>query len=112
MATPYQSQWTGPEIDDGIGKGRNLGGVITATSAGLEFSAPLLTWPHLAEAWSAEPSQVGTATVSNEAGAVWEYTLDGVTRYRFVPDVYNPTLDAFYSEFTGGALSGLIVARG
>ena len=82
------------------------------SEAGINPRVPLLTWPHLAEAWSVEPSQVGTATVSGEAGAVWEYTLDGVTRYRFVPDDYNPTLDAFYSEFTGGALSGLIVARG
>jgi len=35
-----------------------------------------------------------------------------VTRFRFIPDDYDPTLDAFYAEFDGTDLSGLIVARG
>ena len=50
------------------------------------------------------------STISN--GKVYTYTLDGITRYRFVPTIYNPTQDAFYSTFTGGVLTELITQRG
>ncbi len=67
-----------------------------------------LSWEYFAANWSVSPSQVGTPP----AGVVYSYTLSGVTRYRLVPTVYDPTQDAFYSTFTGGVLSGLIVSRG
>ena len=50
------------------------------------------------------------ATITN--GKVFNYTLDGITRYRFVPTIYNPTQDAFYLTFTGGVLTELITKRG
>ena len=50
------------------------------------------------------------STITN--GKVFNYTLDAVTRFRFVPTIYNPTQDAFYSTFTSGVLSGLITKRG
>ncbi len=72
----------------------------------------LLTWPFLSDAYSEVPAEVGRATVEGEDGDVLSYTLQGVTRFRFIPDDYDPTLDAFYAEFDGTDLSGLIVARG
>lgn len=71
-----------------------------------------LEWQYLASQWSTEPSQVGTATINSSSGAVYTYTLNGVTRYRFVPDTYNSTLDRFYTTYTSGVLSGLISSRG
>jgi len=67
-----------------------------------------LTWNYLAITWSAEPSFVESIT----GGDVYSYTLDGTTRYRFVPTTYDATQDAFYSTFVTPTLSGLIVARG
>jgi hypothetical protein len=55
---------------------------------------------------------VGTATVSSQTGKVFEYPLGTTTRYRFVPTTYSAALDGFYSTYTGGVLSGLIVSRG
>jgi hypothetical protein len=73
-------------------------------------SAVILAWSYLAAKWSVEPTQVGTAT-SPVAGAVYSYTLAGVTRFRLVPNVYTPTEDAFYSTFSAGACTGLITRR-
>jgi hypothetical protein len=69
-------------------------------------------WTYYATRWSLPPAAAGVATVSSAAGTVTTYQLDGVTRWRFVPDDYDAALDAFYSAFSGGVLSGLIVARG
>jgi hypothetical protein len=66
------------------------------------------TWEYYAANWSTPPSQV--ASISG--GTVWEYTLDGTTRYRFVPDPYDPTDDAFYATFVDPTLGGLVVSRG
>jgi len=46
------------------------------------------------------------------AGSVRSHTRGGVTVYRLIPAPYNPGQDAFYTTFSGGALSGLITARG
>lgn len=70
-------------------------------------SAPV-SWGYFKDHWSASPAQVGTTA----SGAVWAYTLDGVTRYRLVPEPYVSAQDGFYSTFAGGALSGLIASRG
>jgi hypothetical protein len=68
------------------------------------------TWSYLKDTWTVEPS----ITASITGGDVYSYTLKGVTRYRFVPTTspYDATLDAFYTTFTGGVLSGLIATKG
>lgn len=66
------------------------------------------TWSYYATTWSVEPTLNTTIT----GGTVYDYTLDGTTRYRFVPTVYDATEDAFYTTFGGGLLTGLIVSRG
>jgi hypothetical protein len=45
-------------------------------------------------------------------GEVFSYTYDSITRYRFVPNPYSATGDAFYETFSGGVLTDIIVARG
>lgn len=65
-------------------------------------------WTYYATTWSTAPS-VNSAIAG---GIVYNYTLSGTTRYRFVPTTYDPTTDAFYSTFSGGVLSGIIIARG
>lgn len=82
-------------------------GVLGKITVG-EIADLAQTWTTLAGQWSAPPVQVGTTS----AGAVYAYTAGGVTRYRLVPAPYAAAQDAFYSNFTGGVLSGLIIARG
>jgi hypothetical protein len=65
-------------------------------------NAPLL-WIDLVSMWDTPPTFL--------SGTVWSYTWEGVTRYRNVPSPYDPTNDSFYSSFSGGILSGLIVSR-
>ena len=65
-------------------------------------------WTYYATTWTTEPTFVETIT----GGDVYSYTLDGTTRYRFVPTTYDATEDAFYTTFSTPNLSGLIVARG
>lgn len=67
-----------------------------------------LTWDYLAANWTHQPLSLGSLA----GGEVWQYALRGDTRYRFVPAPYDPVADAFYSTFTGGVLSDMIVARG
>jgi hypothetical protein len=68
----------------------------------------LSEWSFLATTWTSSPTLVGTTA----DGAVYAYALDGVTRYRLVPSPYDAAADAFYSTFTGGVPSSLIVSRG
>jgi hypothetical protein len=70
------------------------------------------SWTALATRWSSPPTAVGQSIVNEFAGAVLSYTLDGVTRFRFVPTIYDAALDRFYASFSGGVLSGLVVSRG
>ena len=79
-----------------------------AQAIGADIKSMGLTWEHLVTNWSTAPTQAGTVA----AGAVYAYTLGGVTRYRLVPTAYSAGQDAFYANFTGGVLSGLIVSRG
>lgn len=67
-----------------------------------------LDWGYYKDHWSVAPTLLATIA----AGDVWSYTLSGVTRYRLIPATYTPAQDAFYSQFTGGVLSGLIATRG
>jgi hypothetical protein len=57
--------------------------------------------------WDTEPS---TAAVIG-AGEVLTYTLQGVTRYRLVPNPYDSTEDAFYAAFDGTNLTTKLIAR-
>ena len=70
-----------------------------------------LAWVYLASQWETPPSQIGVATVTGQTGTVWSYTLNSVTRYRFVPDNYSAALDAFYTAYSGGELSGFVTKR-
>jgi hypothetical protein len=70
----------------------------------------LFNWTYYATHWDSAPVLVKSIA----GGDVYSYTYSAVTRYRFVPGVYNSTLDAFYSNFDSGTdtLSGLIAQRG
>ena len=85
-----------------------LAQAVGADIKALQASGGGLTWEHLAANWTSAPAQVGTVA----AGAVYAYTLGGVTRYRLVPTTYSAALDAFYTTYSGGVLSGLICSRG
>lgn len=74
----------------------------------VENSSSSTTWVFYATTWSVEP--ILNTTIAG--GDVYDYTLDGTTRYRFVPTTYDATEDAFYTNFGGGLLTGLIVSRG
>ena len=82
-----------------------VGGQLSEMPAGDNLP---LTWDFLVMNWTTEPTVAGTVA----AGDVYAYTLGGVTRYRLVPTVYSAALDAFYSGYSGGVLSGLICSRG
>ena len=65
-------------------------------------------WGYYKDNWSVEPlfnSEIA-------GGEVYSYVLDGTTRYRFVPEPYDATLDAFYENFSEASLTNLIVSRG
>lgn len=74
--------------------------IVTATAG--------VNWTYYATTWSTEPTFVEAIT----GGDVYSYTLDGTTRYRFVPSTYDAIEDTFYSTFSSPTLSGLIVTRG
>jgi len=52
-------------------------------------------WTYYATKWDTAPNINTTIT----GGTVYNYTLDGITRYRFVPTVYDASQDAFYTTF-------------
>jgi hypothetical protein len=66
------------------------------------------TWEYYVTNWTTEPVLLESIT----GGDVYSYTLDGTTRYRFVPSTYDATQDAFYTSYSSPTLSGLIVTRG
>ena len=67
-----------------------------------------LNWNFFKVNWSITPN---LNTVISD-GKVYDYILDGTLRHRFVPSPYDPTLDAFYTDFDGTTLTGLITTRG
>lgn len=69
---------------------------------------PSATWEYLVYNWSSEP----TLNTTIIGGNVYNYELDGVTRYRLVPNPYDATQDAFYADFDGTNLTNLITTRG
>jgi hypothetical protein len=67
-----------------------------------------LTWDYFKENWSDVPF-INTVLAN---GIVYQYNLRGTARYRYIPNVYNPQEDAFYSNFDGVNLTNLITTRG
>jgi hypothetical protein len=65
-------------------------------------------WMFYATTWTTQPALTGTTG----SGSVYSYYLDPTTRFRFVPNTYAASGDAFYSGWNGSSLSGLIVSRG
>jgi len=77
---------------------------ITATE-GSSF-VPDQDWVHLAIQYD----ELGTTTTVS-GGVVTEYEYSFGTRYRFEPDADDNSLDAFYTNFDGSTVSGLVAAR-
>lgn len=101
------SSWNiglGSVIIDPVVWGAIGGSILDQT----DLQDALLTWDFLKDTWSIEPNL--NTTLAN--GDVYNYTLNNITRYRFVPTVYNPTQDAFYESFDGSTLTNLIITRG
>ena len=74
----------------------------------IAYLEDVFTWNYYVSTWSTSPTLNTTLT----SGEVFNYNLKGVIKYRFVPTIYNPTQDAFYSNFDGLTLTGLIITRG
>ena len=87
-------------------------GDVISWDAGLAKFVPEapggVNWTFYATLWDTAP--IFNATITG--GAVYDYTYDAVTRFRFVPSPYDPTLDAFYGMFDGVNVTVLIAARG
>lgn len=103
-------------LDDNLGKsspdtGAALEwGEITGdinTQQDLVDLVKLKNWGYLAIHWDTAP----TLNTTIATGDVYDYTLDGVTRYRHVPSTYNASRDSFYETFDGTTLSDLITSR-
>ena len=77
-------------------------------SVNTDVNTDVNSWSHYLDHWDVEPIQISTTS----SGTVFGYTLGGVTRYRLIPNPYDATQDAFYSDWDGTALSGLIITRG
>lgn len=95
----------GIRSESGVIEFKNDAGIWQPVGTG---GASSVTWTYLVTTWSTAPTFVEAIT----GGSVYSYTLDGTTRYRFIPDPYDSNNDAFYSTFTTPTLSGLIVSRG
>lgn len=68
---------------------------------------PTFNWDDYVANWSSVPTLVGNTT----EGDVYLYTYTNDTAYRLVPTDGIST-DGFYTTFSGGVLSGLIIERG
>jgi len=66
-----------------------------------------LTWGFLVVNWDNPPIFVAAITGYD----VYLYTLNGVDRYRSIPDPYINNLDAFWEDFDGTNLINLITNR-
>lgn len=92
----------------GYGIRDNAGTLQFKNNAGAWTNFGEGTWSFFATTWSTSPTLNSLIT----GGSVYNYTLKGTTRYRFVPSTYTASADAFYSTFSAGTLSGLLIARG
>ena len=80
---------------------------IPETDDLLDNKRDLYTREYLVTNWSVTP----TLNTAITGGDVYDYTLDWITRYRFVPTTYNPTQDTFYWAFDWTNLTSLITTR-
>jgi hypothetical protein len=85
----------------------HTGSIITRQGCVSAPSAIPPTWIDYISQWDIEPILEATIT----GGNVYAYTWRGVTRYRFVPSTYAPSLDAVYGDFDGVDLTDLITRR-
>lgn len=78
---------------------------VQSALAGVQLSE----WSFLQLNWDAPPA----LAKSIAGGGVYEYTLGGVSRYRFVPGPYDAAQDAFYQAFDSSteSLNQKIVSR-
>ena len=93
-----------------VGEGFDLYAVDTSGLIAYKLNKSALTWSDLKDRWDTEPV-LNKHITSPEPGDVYTYILGGVTRYRFVPDNYNPSKDAFYLNFSSDTLSNLLCRR-
>jgi hypothetical protein len=63
------------------------------------------SWISLVSQWSVEPFELS----SSSTGSIFQYQKGSVIYYRFVPNPYEPSLDAFYEDIN---LTTLITTRG
>ena len=92
----------------GVPTGGTKGQQLFKTSSINNATQWAFSWEYLVANWTAIPTLNATIT----SGDVYNYNLDGTIRYRFVPSTYTPTQDAFYTNFDGTTLTGLITKRG
>lgn len=78
------------------------------TNTPAQIAEPTIQWIFLASHFSIEPEEVATI----DDGTVFKYTLEGVERFRLVPEPYDPSEDAFFEAFDGTTLTNLIIKRG
>jgi hypothetical protein len=67
-------------------------------------------WINLVSSWTEEPTLNAEPPVLG--GSVYDYVFGLTTRYRHIPDPYDPTLDAFYEEYAAGVLNVLVATKG
>lgn len=97
----------------GVAAGGTAGQVLTKID-GADYNTQwvdaFLNWTDLVATWDIAPTLIKAIA----GGAVYNYTRNGVTRYRFVPDPYSSVNDSFFSGFDPNTdlLSGLLVSRG
>lgn len=79
-------------------------------SAWAPGTASALRWNDYAMNWAQEPTSQGAVTLNGTAGVKYLYTYTGGgTAYRFVPNTYDATKDAFYSDSN---LTTLLATKG
>jgi hypothetical protein len=91
--------------------GGSVGQVLSKVSA-TDYES---TWVDAAAgsfSWMDYVGFFSTAAGTTAAGDVRAYTKQSTTVYRLIPIPYDPAQDAFYSTFSGGVLSNLIITRG
>ena len=81
--------------------------VDLATRAGQEFKRR--SWLDLARGWQTVPQVIATIADGDVYSYVYASSAGSVTYYRLVPS--GGADDAFYEDFNGSALSGLIAKR-
>lgn len=97
---------SGEEID--AGSLESVAGVSATYVANAisKIEQGVTTWIDYATGFSALPTLLETI----DDGDVYEYTYSNGTLYRLVPS--GSEQDAFYTTFSGGVLSGLVVSKG